>query len=85
MCGVHRTAEIVPHRLYVAGYGRKLDDIIVQMKQTKSHLKEELSSIDDISFKCVIDEGGDAGCALVMSLPAKKIVQSNYACRKHRL
>ncbi len=53
----------------------RIDGIISEMRRIKKILKEELSSIDGLTFKRVIDDEGDIGSALVMFLPTKEQTQ----------
>lgn len=50
----------------------KLDTIISNNKRIKKILKQELSGINGITFKRVIDEEGDVASALVTFLPTKE-------------
>lgn len=50
----------------------RLDSIIRNNRRIKKILKSELSGIDGITFKRVVDEEGDAASAIVMFLPTKE-------------
>ena len=52
----------------------KIDTIISKMRAIKKILKSELSGIDGLTFKRVIDDD-DVGAAIVMFLPTKELTE----------
>lgn len=50
----------------------RLDGIIARMKEIKRILKAELSNLDGITFRNVVDEEGDAAANFMIYLPTKE-------------
>jgi 8-amino-3,8-dideoxy-alpha-D-manno-octulosonate transaminase len=51
---------------------RKLGFIISRQKENKLKIKEELSKISSITFRNILDEGGDIGSFLIFFLPSQE-------------
>lgn len=50
----------------------RLDGIIARMKEIKRTIKDELSILDGITFRNVVDEEGDAAASITIYLPTKE-------------
>lgn len=50
----------------------RLDGIIDRMKEIKRYMKQELSTIDGIQFRNVVDEEGDTAASFTIYLPTKE-------------
>lgn len=50
----------------------RLDGIIARMKEIKHTIKQELSDLEGITFRNVVDEEGDAAASFMIYLPTKE-------------
>ena len=50
----------------------RLDGIIARMKEIKATMKNELSDLDGIMYRNVVDEAGDAAASIMLYFPTKE-------------